>query len=281
MNKYFSEIMKYYSQKSHLCIERCKVIIMKKTLYEDKEFKEALYHDGQKNIDDFVPDQVSAEEARRMMLASMKDAKTVLAQKKQGRYLQKKIISVAVAVIIVLFIVTPVGRALALEAVKAIVEIFSGEIFIRDVKKAKAVGLQKVLPHGEYQFSSVGELAKTLGQPVVGIQNDDVVSADVTLSSEEGLDSIITLYGLKSGDSLITIQIIWPDGHMGSTTINKPDDYELITAKLYNGADMYIIQNEDGVGGTALWENIELSISSETLTIPELIQYINQLKDIN
>lgn len=253
---------------------------MKRRAHFNSEIMDALYHDGDKRLDDMVQDIISVDEAQKMMAEAIRVAQAKQLEKQKRHFPVLRSATVAAVAIIVVLITTPFGRAFAAAIAKTVVQIFNGEVFIQDTKKSKGIELQHVLPYGEYTYSSVEELVMVLGHPLVGLESRDIKTTEVKLSTSEGMDNIITTYNLESGDTIIAIQMIFPDGAKMNATIDKPDGSDVVKDKLYNGADMYITKNEDGVGGTAVWDNMELLISSETLSIQELTQHIDQFRDI-
>lgn len=255
---------------------------IKKSAPIDNDMLNALNKDGAEHIDNLVPDPVSEEEAHRMMEKSIQNALT----RRQGRKHKvhpviRKFAFSAVALFALLIVLTPTGRALAVEAVSGVVHFFNTYIFVRSKIEVKTIQKAGEVPEGEYVFSSVEGAAQKLGYPLMGLE-EGILSVQVALNVQAAVDNILTAYTTTNGDVLNVTEIVHEleDTDFG-TIIYKSEDETPIIKKLFNGMDIYIVSNRDGVIGYATWDNIELYVSSNTMPIEELSSYIEQLHYIN
>ena len=253
---------------------------MKKRKPIDDGIIQALYHDGTQSVDDLVNDSIAAEQAKEMMDAAIEQARMKVSRRRERRAVLSRGVGVAALLLVAFLAFAPPGRVLADGFAKSFVRMLIDQVMIREVSKTEDIGLQTALPYGEYEYTSIEELSKVLGHSLVGLQKTDGVSTQVELVSQQEMDNVITTYALESGDSLVVMQTIFADGSNMGTSAWMPDGATVIKGALFNGTDAYLYQNTDGVGAVAVWNNMRLSITSQTIPIQELSSYLDKFVDI-
>lgn len=207
------------------------------------------------------------------------DAKGTSSFGRMPRFLPRAaVVFVAVILLVAFFTLTKPGIALAQSIYRIVVSIVDGDL--RAEQLGRPEGLSPLdFEHIPEQASSLEEAAEVIGRPVVMLESEDVSLTDIRLHAVD--DVMVTLrsdYQMEDRH-LCLMQTFYEENQSWGAGVSVVG--EVIEKKLPDGNTMYFGYMDDGTAfGEAYAQTYDISLTSEILTVEELIEIADSLNFI-
>lgn len=236
----------------------------------------------QSDFDDMPPDQLESIKTDCMdILDNAK--KSIESSKPKNKWYGRRPrlgIAVAAGLLIFFFAFTSSGRAIAKSVYEAVVTFFGGDMHVE--MHVPESDNPKNTDFDHASFNNLHDASVFLGYPLIGIDDSEVELKNLDLSYNEGLYGIEQEYHTANGGIFLIIIYIQTNGDTMMSGNIDASGGEPFEHTLFNGMVLHCNTTKDGnCMGTAIWDNIDLTIMSDNMSWEQLIYYIDKMRESN
>jgi hypothetical protein len=227
------------------------------------------------NMSDEWKQEVEKNSTPEKRLIARKKAKVAIQlfeKKKRRQRITIRTLTASCACLFIFFAFTPPGQVAAKEIIETVTTFFAGGIRIET--KGIESSQREIAELERREFHSVEKAAEYSGKDMIYIDSPDLRIESISVEASNVMNSISTTYSLPDKRQIIVFHDTYNENQSASFDLYKGDGYT--ERKLFNGKTMYCMNYDDGTyGGSAVWENITLTIVSENVSWDEMGEYID------